>query len=288
MRSFVIALILLFFISLPGFNQISHRMVVFDATTRTGIPYATVKIVNKVGGTYADDKGRFEVNTGANDSLLVTCVGYELKIVVPIQDTILLTPIVINLAEVKVKASSVKEQHIGLFKSKTDFKYWFTGNRNYEIVLKISIPASISAYRIRGVKLNARNTKARSLARLHIYNQNKEGFPDQELLKEDVIINKTIDKNYEIDLSRLNLILNERVVFVGIEAIQGTVSYQPFSGDCIGFGMTFDKDLLLTYNRSLLDPKYLWRTDFSRLVSKGMTNNKSGHPVNLQVSLLID
>ena len=105
---------------------------------------------------------------------------------------------------------------------------------------------------IKGVKINARNVKA-----------------------------------YEIDLSRLNLILNERVAFVGIEAIQGSISYKPHSGDCLGFGLTFEKNLPLTYNRTLRDPLYLWRSDFARAFSKEPTN-KTGNPANLMVSLIID
>jgi len=96
-----------------------------------------------------------------------------------------------------------------------------------------------------------------------------------------------LGKNYEIDLSYLNLVLNERVLFVGIEAIQGAVTYLPYSGDCIGFGLTFDNELALTYNRTLRDPQYLWRTDFSLAFSKDMIN-KSQHPGNLQVSLILD
>ncbi len=286
MKSTFLALLLVLpFLS--GFTQVSHQVEIRDANTLKSIPYATVKILNKEGGTYADEAGKFDVRISDQDSLLITCVGYESKIVFPIQDKILLKPVVINLGEVKVKAKKDKEQSVGLFKSKTDFKYWFRGNRNYELVLKISLPEPISAYRIRGVKLNARNTKARSLARLHIYNQNPEDLPGKELLNEDIIINRKLGKNYEIDLSYLNLVLNERVLFVGIEAIQGDVTYLPHSGDCIGFGLTFDNELPLTYNRSLRDPGYMWRTDFSESFSKDMIN-KSRHPGNLQVSLILD
>ncbi len=280
----LLLLVLLFF---SGFTQVSHQVVIRDAVTLKPVPYATVKILHKEGGTYANEAGKFDVRISEKDSLLITCVGYESIIVFPLPETILLKPVVINLGEVRVNAKKDKEQSIGYFKSKTDFKYWFRGNRNYELVLKISIPGSMSAYRIRGVKLNARNTKARSLARLHIYNQNPEGLPGKELLNEDIIINKRIGKNYEIDLSYLNLVLNERVLFVGIEAIQGAVTYLPYSGDCIGFGLTFDEDLPLTYNRTLLDPNYLWRTDFSEAFSKDMIN-KLRHPGNLQVSLILD
>lgn len=221
------------------------------------------------------------------DSLMVSCVGYQSKTVFLKLDTILLEPIVIRLSEVRVKPLKSKEQTIGLFRSKTGTKFFFGGSQNFEIALKISIPESYSSYRINGVKLDARNPKAKSLGRLHIYSQNKEGLPDKELLREDIIINKTIQANYEIDLSRLKLILDDRVLFVGIESLQGNVSYKPYSGDCIGFGLTFDENQSFTYSRTLQDSQYLWRMNFSQSFSKHPLN-KNGNPANLMVSLIID
>jgi hypothetical protein len=292
MRPSVITLILLFFISLPGFSQIIHRIVVSDATTRTGIPYATVKIVNKVGGTYADDEGRFEVNTGANDSLMVTCVGYMSKIVIPRHDTIFLEPVSINLGEVKVNAAKLKEYSIGLKSSNRGVKYLFCGNLVFEMVLKVNIPESYLFYRIKGVKIDAHNIDAKSLARLHIYSPNKAGFPDIELLTEDIIINDHIKANNAIDLSKLNLIFNERVLFVGFEAILSDNAFNPRNGECFGFGLTYDENEPLTYTRILRDPKYQWILEDSqhgRLPTKSPAHPKEkSNPTNLMVSLIID
>ncbi len=278
---------LFIFTFLTGFTQTIRQMVVYDALSLKPIPYVTVKVMHSADGTYADETGKFEVKASDIDSLLITCVGYQSKIVNTQRDTIHLEPIVVHLREVKVTPIKMKEQLVGLYKSKAGTKYFFGGSLNFELVLKISIPEKYPSYRIKGVKLDARNTKAKSLGRLHIYSQNKDGFPDKELLTEDIIINQTIRTNYEIDLSRFNLILNDRVLFVGIEAIQANVSYKPNSGDCIGFGLTFDKNEPFTYSRTLRDPEYLWRLNFSQSFSKD-PSNKTKNPGNLMVSLILD
>lgn len=285
MKSTIITVILVLSISLTGFSKDVRQLIVYDAINRDPIPYVTVKVLHTTDGTYSDEAGKFEVKISDKDSLLLTCVGYQSKIIVPQRDTILLDPIMIHIQEVNVKP--LKEQSIGLFKSKTGIKFYFTSSINYELALKISIPESYTFYRIKGVKLDALNTKARSLARLHIYSQNKDGLPDMELLTEDIIINTTFQANSIIDLSRLNLILNNRTVFVGIEAIKGNISYKPHSGDCIGFGLTLTDKRPITYSRTLQDPKYLWTLDFS----KSWTNfpgKRSNSPANLKVSLIID
>lgn len=279
-------IVIFVFLFLTGLCQTKRQMAVCDAITLKAIPYATVKVMHTKDGTYADEAGKFEVKASDKDSLQVTCVGYESKIVVPQRDTILLEPIVIHLKEVKIKPVKRKEETIGLFKSKTFINHYFLGNLNFELVLKISIPEQFPSYRIKGVKLDALNTKAKSLARLHIYNQNKDGLPDKELLTEDIIINKAFQSNSVIDLSRLNLFLDDRVLFVGIEAIQGEVTYKPYSINCIGFSMTLDMNESCTYSRTLRDPKYLWRLDYS--LSFANHPRKTGNPVNLKVSLIID
>lgn len=90
-------LIVLLMLALPGFNQNKHRMQVSDALSRKGIPYATVKVLNKPEGTYADSLGQFEVISNVNDSLLLTCVGYHTKLKEIQHDTIFLNPVVVLL-----------------------------------------------------------------------------------------------------------------------------------------------------------------------------------------------
>ncbi len=276
-------LIAIFFalFSLTGFSQSGHLLVVSDALTRKGIPYATIKVLNKPDGTYADESGRFEVKTLAKDSLLVTCVGYQSKIVVPQRDTIFLNPVVVNLGEVKVRSKKPKEYAIGLADSKKDGTIYFCGNVHTETSILIRIPDSFTFYRIKGIKFNSKHENGISLLRLHIYSRGKDGMPDKELLPEDVMINKYLKSNGQIDLSRFNLVLNDKTLFVGLENIDSNVKLSLEKGECIGIGITCKEKQNFTFTRSLKDPKYQWIPTFHGLQRKG-------NPENLMVSLIID
>lgn len=276
-----ILLFLFVFQTLTGFTQVSRRLIVSDAVSRKGIPYATVKVLNKPDGAYADESGRFVVKTLAKDSLLLTCVGYQSKTVVPQQDTIFLDPVVINLGEVKVRSKKPKEYTIGLADSKREGTLYFCGNVHTETSILIRIPDSFAYYRIKGVKFNAKHENGISLVRLHIYSQGKDGMPDKELLSEDLLINKHIKSNGEIDLSRFNLVLNDRVLFVGLENIESNVKFSLEKGECIGIGITCKEKQNLAFTRSLVDPKYQWIPTFHGL-------KRRGNPENLMVSLIID
>ncbi len=281
MRQSISLLIFFAFQPLSGFSQTIHHPVISDAVSHRGIPYATIKVLNKPDGTYADSLGRFEIITDANDSLLVTCVGYQSKIVVPQRDTIFLDPVVVNLGEVKVRSKKSKEYAIGLADSKRSGIYQFRGNIHIEHAIMIKISGSFTYYRIKGVRFNSLHRNGISLVRLHIYKQNNAGMPGEELLPEDVIINKEKESNDQIDLSRFNMILNDRVLFVGVENIQLNVVSNPSKDECIGFGFTFEEKQHLTYFRTLRDPTYKWRPS-------GNENKKSANPFNLMVSLIID
>lgn len=275
--------ILIFFVfqTLTGFTQSSYRLVVSNAVSRKGIPYATVKVVNKPEGTYADSLGRFEVKTLVKDSFLITCVGFQPRKIIAQGDTILLNPIVVNLEEVRVATKKPKEYTVGLADSKRVGTLYFCGNVHTETSILIRIPDSFTYYRIKGVKFNAKHENGISLVRLHIYSQGKDGMPDKELLSEDLLINKHIKSNGEIDLSRFNLVLNDRVLFVGLENIESNVKFSLEKGECIGIGITCKEKQNLTFTRSLVDPKYQWKPSFHGLQRKG-------NPENLMVSLIID
>ena len=183
-------LFVLFILALPGFSQVSYRLVVSDAVSRNGIPYATIKVVNKPDGTYADETGRFEVKTLAKDSLLLTCVGYQSKTVLPQQDTIFLDPVLVNLDEIKVRSKKPKKHSVGLVDTKRDGVLYYCGHVDIENAVLLKIPPTFSYYRINGVKFNTKHESGIALVRLHIYSQGKDGMPDRELLPEDLLLNK--------------------------------------------------------------------------------------------------
>lgn len=277
MKNSILLSIFCVLISINTFGQDSIRMIVCDAQTRKGIPYATIKIINKPEGVYANEDGLFVVKVLKSDSLLVTCVGYKTeRLILPKTDTIFLQPIVVALDEVKVSAKKRKGKSFGYYNTKKGITF-LGGKIQIEYVTKLVIPQEYVSYRIKKVKINTRNRNEANPVRLHIYSQGKDGLPDKELLTEDIIINDWIKSNDEIDLSRLELVLSERVLLVGIEWIDGVIDRKIGHFTSVGFGITSQVREKLTYSRTFKDPKYRWQ-----LV------DWVDRPANLMVSLVID
>ena len=277
MKNRTLLSILALFFSLCVFGQENLRLNVCDALTLKGIPYATVKVLNTPEGAYANANGLVLIRANSSDSLHVSCVGYKpAKLMIDTVDTIFLQPIVIALDEVKVSATKRKEKSFGYYNTKK-FATFLGGKIHAEYATKLLIPKDYVSYRIKKIKINTRNRKEANPVRLHIYSQGKDGLPEKELLTEDIIINNRIKANDEIDLSRLDLVLSERVLFIGIEWIEAVVN-RKIGSKSIGFGLTKQVPEELTYSRTLRDPKYRWRDDFL-----GPNIIK-----NLMVSLVID
>ena len=261
------------------FGQENLKMFICDSQTRKGIPFATIKVLNKAEGTHANDKGLFIVKALKNDSVLIACVGYKPeKLVLTLADTVFLQPIVITLNKVKITAIKRKEHSIGYYNMKKKLSL-VGGRMQIEHVTKLTIPQEYISYRIKKVKIRNGNRREENPVRLHIYSQGQDGFPDKELLTGDIIINNCIRANDEIDLSKLDMVLSERVLFVGIEWIEPVPDRKMDIFKSIRFGFTNQIPVNLTYIRTLKDPEYRWR-----LMEKFVFDDN----VNLMVSLIID
>jgi hypothetical protein len=258
------------------FGQEKLSLQVFDAHTRMGIPYATVKVLNKPEGAYANANGLVLIIANRSDSLLVSCVGYKpAKLLIESVDTVFLQPVAIALDEVKVNATKRKEKSFGYYNKKKIGSLRSVIQIEHAIKLTVT-PENIS-YRIKKVKIKCGNRKDSNLMRLHIYSIGKDGLPDKELLPKDIIINNSIKMNDEIDLSNFNLVLSERVLYVGVEWINR--NHNPKSGpmNWIWVGFTNSDRDNRTLFRTLRDPEYRWRDDLVTFKYH-----------NLMVSLVID
>ena len=265
--------------TINALGQENLRKFICDSQTRKGIPFATIKVLNKAEGTSANNKGLFIVKALKNDSLLISCVGYKPeKLVLTLADTVFLQPIVITLGEVKVTSLKRKEYSIGYYNTKKKLNL-AGGRMQVENATKIIIPQEYISYRIKKIKIRNENRNEANPVRLHIYSEGKDGLPEKELLTEDIIINNCIKANDEIDLSKLELVLSERVLFVGIEWIEPILDRKMDVFKSIHFGFTNQIPGNLTYIRTLKDPEYRWR-----LMEKFVFDDN----VNLMVSLIID
>lgn len=238
-------------------------------------------MLNKPEGVYANENGLFLIKAFRSDSLLVSCVGYKPeKLILSKTDTIFLQPIVVAIDEVKVSAKKRKEKSFGYYHTRKKINM-LGGRIQFEFATKLIIPQEYLSYRIKKVKINNRNSGGTNPVRLHIYSQGKDGLPDKELLTEDIIINNCIKPNDEIELSRLNLVLSDRVVFVGVEWIDPVLDLKISHAGRISFGFTDQIHQEQTYTRLLRDPDYRWKLFL-------LKDQVIHDPANLMVSLIID
>lgn len=271
----VLSMLALLF-SMCVYGQENLRLNVCDALTLKGIPYATVKVLNKPVGVYANEEGSFLIKAFQSDSLLVSCVGYKPKrLIISKTDSIFLQPIVVALDEVKVNAKKRKEKSFGYYHTKKNMR---SGSQiQIEHAIKLIVPQEYISYRIKKVKIKCGNRKDSNPVRLHIYSIGKDGMPDKELLPKDIIVNNSVKMNNEIDISDLNLVLSDRELFVGIEWIELYNKPKSSIFERIWFGFSNADSDNITYTRTLRDPKYQWR-DY--LLGSNYQN--------LMVSLVID
>ncbi|NDP23155.1 MAG: carboxypeptidase-like regulatory domain-containing protein [Paludibacter sp.] len=219
----ILTLAIMFVIATNINGQKPGDKLIYDSHACEGIPYATVKVLGKMMGICANDKGWFHVTHQNSDSLLVSCVGYQTVIVKAERDTIFLTPSVISIGEVTVKPHKIKEYDFGYAYLKRGLcPLPCLGDENKinftEIVSQINITPPMDYYKIKGVKMKVENASGKPIARLHIYKPDNNGVPGIELLPKDIIINTSIKNNY-IDLSYLDIYSNAPILFVGFEFI---------------------------------------------------------------------
>jgi hypothetical protein len=62
-----------------AFSQTMKRKIV-DEHNNSAVPYATVKVLHKPVGVMAEATGEFELNIEPTDTILITSVGYQKKI----------------------------------------------------------------------------------------------------------------------------------------------------------------------------------------------------------------
>lgn len=284
---YISTLFLLFTIIVEPYCQTLYKKIVCDGKTHKGIPFATIKVLNKPLGIYTNELGWFNLPLHDNDSLQVSSIGYYNNILKAKDDTIFLTQRIITIDEITVSPRKYETFCFGNANLKSErypIPFLSDGKKaNFtEMACLIEIPENITHYKINGILMMVENPKGKPLARLHIYKPGLDGLPGEEILPEDIIINHCIKHN-KIDLSRFDLFTNERKLFVGFEFV--VTDFQEFknvSKNRIRFCFTNSQMSNYTYIRTILSQKYTWRPIFTRV------NNDNHIPDNLMVSLIIE
>jgi hypothetical protein len=255
----IILLVNNFFVNIIN-AQTSFNSYVFDIITREPIPFATVKNITKRIAFYANERGEINSEVNKGDTIIISCVGYEeKKMVVPARvDTFFLIPRQIVLKEVSVSNLALPEISIGLVNKKTGISS--SSQVFVEFAIKISLPKGNDYYQLKKILLRAKKTtNDNDRIRLHVYKPDKSGFPGEEMLPKDILINDYDRKKgiIEIDISDLDLYIEDEIVFIGFEFI-GKINkeFPKENGSTIYFTLLHPEPV--SYSRTILDTEHKW------------------------------
>lgn len=109
---------------------------VVDARGGQGIGYVNIGILGKNLGTVSDEHGQFELgipDNHRNDTLLFSCVGYEvvrvpIALLLEMRMPVFMTAKVMPLKPVQVEASRLKEKYFGIYTESAMIQAGFNQN----------------------------------------------------------------------------------------------------------------------------------------------------------------
>ena len=266
---------------------------VFNKESSEPVKYANVKIKNLNRGTYVNEQGQFRIKAEQNDTLIISCIGFNIQFF-PVSllnsgDTLYLNPRSYIIPDVVITNKS-KTIEVGYLEEKTKLYHVFPAYQwGTEFVCFISNNSKKNS-RILSVSFIAKPGKAESIIRLHVYEPLSSGKPGEELLQKDVLVTSSqISKGrLEIDITNHNIVFPENGVFVGLELI-GYKNYNAIKEDLsrttnkiieIGLIKAVDSKC---FTKFIFDDNTNWKRVYN---SKAIIEN-FGNPLSYQIGLLI-
>jgi hypothetical protein len=205
--------------------------VIKDTKTNNNLSFVNVGIIGKATGTVTDDNGHFSLtlNNNDTDSLKISIIGYIPKTFL-VNDyiknysagkVILLSPVVYQLAEVKIHSDKLKQSVLGNTTQSKTTNAGFTSNKlGNEIGAIIKIKRSPTYLKQFNASLAHEVTDSVKL-RLNFYGV-KDGLPDKILQQQNIFV--TVKKGQEqitVDLTPYNIVVQDKF-FVSLEWIQNS------------------------------------------------------------------
>ena len=233
---FFISIILITVLPVSAFSQLMFTGKVIGKDDASPIPFATIGIKGKNAGTVADAKGRFRMAfprfVKHNDTVIISSIGF-ISLRLPVssatdleefkmqEDPMELSPVtVFSFLNKRFFVSSPGEQSF--------FRGWYSYKTGGEIGNIIAVPHKM--YKLNKIFFKVDNKYDTCLIRLHV-RKIENSLPAGELLTEDLIMpvyqRSIYDEASFFDLSELNLVLSEKMIFIGFEVIDCSHSTPP-------------------------------------------------------------
>ena len=236
-------LLMIFFAQLTIVAQQNLKGILLDSVDSKPIEFANIGLIGKNVGTVTNDKGEF--NLLVPDSLIsektkISIIGYKTRIVSTADlvkmSVIKLSRDLTTLAEVEVRPKKTKNKILGNETKTNGVRGGFKRNSlGSEMAIKLNIKHKDTQLRKFMININA-NTIGLPVFRFNVYSVGKDGMPNENLLKQNILIEP---KNplglVELDLVPFDIILNEDV-FISMEWIKdlGDAKAITFSTKLVG------------------------------------------------------
>ena len=202
-----------------AFSQI--RGVVKDSISGEPIPYVNIWVENETIGTTSETNGNFSLDIKEEKLLVFSALGYEIKKASSKSELILLKPKVFELNEVVIEQPRFKNEiEVGNFNK--PLGYHISGDIEWSNAKYFKYEAIYEQTKfVKKIKIKTRSKVNNAKFKIRIFSVNQEGFPDNDLLSEDIIVTvKKGKRNNVIDISNFKLVFPEEGLFIAYEVLK--------------------------------------------------------------------
>ncbi len=209
----------LFFILFSLSISAQTKGVVIDESGKP-IPYVNIWVENENIGTTSEENGAFSIAASANKNLIFSILGFEKRIIKASEaSNVIMKAVSFQLDEVVIaRHFETKKIEIGTINNSVLEAF----DNGPQIDVKF-FPYEAAYKKTKFIKKVSILTDSRidnATVKIHFYKADANGFPGEELLTRDYIVNiqKGVVRN-GFDLTDLNLKMPKTGLFIGIEKL---------------------------------------------------------------------
>jgi hypothetical protein len=195
--------------------------VVTDSLYGKPIPYVNIVVENENIGSTSEEDGSFVVYTSEKSKrLLFSALGFEKKtVLISEAKSVQLKPMEYELQEVMISnRKQTKEIEIG--KTNSAISQAFDYGPRIDTKFFPYLPEYKKTKFIKQVSMVTDSKIENALIKIHLYEVNDDGFPGKELIGKELFVSiQKGTRTHKIDVSKYNLTLPKRGIFVGFEKL---------------------------------------------------------------------
>lgn len=211
------------------------RTSIIDSENKEPLSYSLITWDDDKKGLYADKNGEIEFPMDLKDSVTIQALGYESRIIsindLKSKTAIPLKQKAVALNEVSVTAQKYIEKKISLPKTKRKHKSSIGSCSNYSFIIGTSFITPPKSY-LKEVAIHFKNKGEGNVKlRLRIFGLNGYGVPDEDLLRENIILPEKKGWVY-VDATPFSIYLPKNGFVVAVEFMKDTSNPNRFD-DCL-------------------------------------------------------